>query len=162
MKKRIIFISFFFFSLMLNIIPLFICREKITFDKYSYFPIFMMISWGILAICAYIFRHKGNIIIPASPKLVALFNEPLEKGYYQRFFKEFTFYCSCFPFYINLIFFGSIFSRVFVTMFFIFIPWAIIALFRFIILAKEAKIAQAKKDKELKEQQKREELGYFK
>ena len=62
MKKRIVVICFFSLSLLINIIPLFIFKDKVGFTYISIYSLIFMIAMSLKGLFAYIFRHKRNYL----------------------------------------------------------------------------------------------------
>lgn len=166
-KKILIFISLFAFSVLINVIPLFVFRDKAAVSKSSYAPITIMIASIIYGIDVYRLRHKG-----------VMYSQRLWIDYYFSDDKDYTFtdkymndfywmsliYWFTIPFYIPCIFFISEWWHVvwafcvYLVPHIIYLIWGIFDMSKDV---KEYRLKQQKLAQELKEQQAREEMGRF-
>jgi len=95
MKKRLIFLLCFSVSLLMNIIPLFVFKEKAAFNNYSYLPLIIMIIMSIVGVYEYADRSGDSPIITKYhfiPGMSRLFGESSEEEDERAFFWQFTVY----------------------------------------------------------------------
>lgn len=172
MRRRKIFICVFAVSVLINIIPLLIFKDKAAVSHYAWFTIIIMLGISINGVVSFFVRHKVNYLSAASHRRFILTISLDEQDYtyteeYEKeFFWQFCVYWFAVPFYIPCIFFTS--GR-----------WESILWPAFVMLApqlvyftydiskaikdeKEYKVRKQKQEQELKEQKLREELGHFK
>ena len=117
-----------------------------------------------IGILAYIFRRNANLLFLGGQKgnyWKEIRPEAREKGYPKKFFVEFIIFWSAIPFYIPCIFFSYKNSHTLWSILLLTAPQLIMGAYEYITLSKEARIAVSQKEKELKEQQQREELGRY-
>ncbi len=168
MKKRLIFLLCFSVSLLINIIPLFVFKEKAAFKDYSLYSLLLMIGMSIMGVYEYADQSGDSPIITKYhyiPGMSRLFGKSSEEEDEQAFFWQFTVYYATIPFYIPCIFFCTKLENL-GWPFLVFIAPQIIYISYFIIVilidVKKDKRIKQKHEQELKEQQKREEMGHFK
>lgn len=168
MKKRLIFLLCFSVSLLMNIIPLFVFKERIAFCKYSYYSFIAMILIIANGIMSYFLRHKKNYLQFGTSR-IGVFGPDRDftftEEYSRKFFWQFTVYWFSIPFYIPCMFFGTKPVHSLWTVGVIFAPQIIFIIYSIISALKDVKenrSTKQKQEQELKEQQQREELGHFK
>ena len=170
MKKRIVVICFFLFSLLINIIPLFVLKDKVAFSNVSIYPVSAMIVVSIYGIDCYIGRHKKNYLSFGSTKERSIRFGPdrevtFTKEYARKFYWQFIVYWVAIPFYIPCVFFSTEAVHLVWTLCVIFVPQVVYLADIIVGLPnhlKENRDYREKREQELEEQKKREELGYFK
>jgi hypothetical protein len=167
MKKRLIFLLCFSVSLLMNIIPLFVFKEKAAFNDYSLYPLVFMIVMSIqgLVDCSKLFRIGFRRRPHSFPGVSRLFGKSSEEENERAFFWQSIVYWVAIPFYLPCIFFSTKFEHLPWTLLVFFAPQIIyISYFLIYILidAKKDKRTKQTHEQELKEQQKREEMGRFK
>lgn len=167
MKKRIIFICFFTVSVLINIIPLLVFKEKAAFNNYSLYPLVFMILMSLHGLfdCSKLFRIGFRRKPRFFPGMSRLFGKSSEEEDEQAFFWQSLVYWVAIPFYLPCIFFGTKFEHLPWTLLVFFAPQIIyISYFLIVILidAKKDKRIKQKHEQELKEQERREEMGHFK
>ena len=79
-KKILIFISLFAFSVLINVIPLIVFKDKAAISESSYAPITIMIASIIYGIDVYRLRYKG-----------VMYSQRLWIDYYFSDDKDYTF-----------------------------------------------------------------------
>ena len=168
MKKRIVVICFFLFSLVINIIPLFVFKDKVGFSNASYYPLIVMVALSAHGLLCYFCRHKGNYLLYVRSPWGAFGSDQeytFEKEYNQEFYWQFIVYCFVIPFYIPCIFFSTELVHLLWTMC-VFIVLPIIYFTNDMVKdlreRKKTRREKQKREQELEDQRKREELGYFK
>lgn len=166
MKKRIVVICFFSLSLLINIIPLFIFKDKVGFTYISIYSLIFMIAMSLNGLFAYIFRHKRNYLnlenrsISFSDKAYTF-----TEKYTKKFYWQFIVYVFSIPFFIPCIAFGTRVIHGLWIICVVFVPQIIYFvndIFEYATQIKEIRIDNQKHAQELKKQKEREELGYFK
>ena len=172
MRKRNIFICIFAISLLINVIPLLIFRDKAAVSINSLLPILTIICMSFNGVRAFLYRHIGNYLELDRHRLWTYIYFSEEKDYtyteeYEReFFWQFCLYWFAVPFYIPCIYFvsgplGSLLWTACVT----FTPQLVYFIYDIanaIKAEKEYQIRKKKQEQELKEQMLREELGHIK
>ena len=164
MKKRLIFLIIILISVFINIIPLVVFRENISFSKYSIYPCLFMSGVGLTAFKAYIYRRQGDFLRYGRPFRV-IGSSQYSKEYRRTFYWQFTVYCFIIPFFIPCIFLSAKPIHLLWT-----ICVALLSVCCQIIYgiigtiedAKKDKITKQKLNEKLQEQEKKEELGRFK
>ena len=150
----------------MNIIPLFVFKEKAAFNNHSYLPLIIMIIMSIVGVYEYSDRSGDSPIITKYhfiPGMSRLFGESSEEEDERAFFWQFTVYYAAIPFYIPCIFFCTNIQSKLWTLLVSIAPLIIyISYFLIVILidAKKDKRIKQKHKQELKEQERCEELGY--
>ena len=150
----------------MNIIPLFVFKEKAAFKNYSLYPLIIMIGMIMIGLfnCSKIswvgFRRIPDLI----PGMSRLFAKSSEDENERALFWQAIVFWIAIPFYIPCIFFcTNIQSKMWTLLVFI-APQIIYILYFFIIAvlidAKKDKRIKKKHEQELKEQERCEELGY--
>ena len=167
MKKRLIYLLCFSVSLLINIIPLFVFKEKAAFNDYSLYPLIIMIGMSLngLVDCSKLFRIGFGRQTHFFPSVSRLFGESSEEENERAFFWQSIVFWVAIPFYIPCIFFCTKYEHLGWTILVFIAPQIIyISYFLIVILidAKKDKRIKQKYEQELKEQQKREEMGRFK
>ena len=168
MKKKIVFLCFLAVSVLLNLIPLFVFKNNITFPEHSYFPIIAMTLLSLNGILSYILRHKNNYLSFGTPRGRALGADQthtFSKEYRREFYWQFIVYWVAIPFHIPCIFFSNKPIHSIWTLCVIFAPQLVFVIYGLINTFKDVKESRSKQleqEKELKEQQRREESGHFK
>ena len=170
MKKRIVVICFFLFSLLINIIPLFVFKDKVGFSFVSIFSALAMIGIVMNGIQSYLFRHKTNYISFGTIRGITTMYGPdrevtFTKEYIRKFYWQFIVYWVAIPFYIPCIFFSTEVIHLLWILGVLFVPQVVYLADIIVGLPnhlKENRDYREKREQELEEQKKREELGYFK
>lgn len=154
--------------LALNIVPVIVSWEQAALTEFSLFPLVMMLIAILHGILAGFLKHKDNYFKIARSHWNA-WREDRDETFTVEYEKEFRLsvliYCVAVPFFIPTIFFVSGVPQIFLTIAVWTEPQVIFyirSLIRLVREAKEAKIAQEKRQKELREQEAREEQGYWK
>ncbi len=170
MKKRIFALSLFF-SVLINVLPLFFLKEKIRWGEQSYVALAMMILVSANGILSYVFRHKGNYLSFGAPKSSLWWSRAQakkiteSKEYKERFLWQLLIYLAVIPFYIPCICFIKTWTQTLWLLCLIFLPQVIFILMDIKDMLREIKEQRAKeeiREQELREQEKREELGRYK
>ena len=170
MKKRIVVICFFLLSLVINIIPLFVFKDKVTFSVLSIYPVAFMIAMSAYGIWCYFFRHKKNYLSFGSTREHEIMFGPdrevtFTKEYIRKFYWQFIVYWVAIPFYIPCIFFSTEVIHLLWILGVLFVPQVVYLADIIVGLPnhlKQNRDYREKRKQELEEQKKREELGYFK
>ena len=170
MKKRIVVICFFLFSLVINIIPLFVFKDKVGFSFVSIFSALAMIGIVMNGIQSYLLRHKTNYISFGTIRGITTMYGPdreitFTEEYSREFYWQFVLYWFAVPFYIPCIFFAAELVHFLWTVCVVFVPqtaYLINDVVKGLRERKERRKEKQKREQELEEQRKREELGYFK
>lgn len=169
-KKQLYYVLLFVAVLSLNVLSLFLFRKHAQITKYS-IPAICLLAFHLLyGLLAYLFRHKGNFL---RLKRIFIrhfkfyFFEPdkeytFTKEYKQHFNQMLAIYCFVLPFYIPCIFFTSTaVAMPFALLIFLF-PQIIFVSKEIRGFANDINDAKQKKqqlEEELKEQERREEMG---
>ena len=169
MKRRKIFICIFAVSLLINVIPLLIFKDKAAITYFSWFPMILMLIESVNGVIAFFLRHKGNYFTDGY-RSIHIFSEDKDytftKEYKDEFFWQFCLYWFAVPFYIPCIFFVSGGWRKFLwTACVFFTPYLVYFIYyisKEIKAEKEYQIRKKKQEQELKEQMLREEMGHIK
>lgn len=170
MKKKGIFVCAVLISAFVNVLPLLLWKEKILFTEQSYVSLVLMFLVSLHGIFSYVFRHKGNFLSFGQPKS-AIFGDKKQteythtEKYRKEFFLQFLIYSIIIPFYLPCICFIRSWVQTLWLLCLIFFPQMIYILMdikNMLTKMKEYKVIEQQKDQELKEQQKREEMGFFK
>ena len=166
-KKIVIFISLFAFSVLINVIPLIVFKDKAAVSEPSYAPITIMIASIIYGIDVYRLRYKGVMYLQRL-WIDDYFSDDKDYTFTDKYMNDFYWmsliYWFTIPFYIPCIFFISEWKHVlwaFCVYFasrIIYLIWGIFDLLKDV---KEYRLEQQKQAQELKEQQAREEMGRF-
>ena len=168
--KRIFIISIYAILILINVVPLFIFSDKITFPTYSLWPIFMLIIAVVHTVIAYAYRHKTNFLF-LRRFIVPLYLMDDNKytytpEYQKNFFLMLKIYYGTFPFYLSVMFFSESTAEASFRTIALFLFTQLIFLVMGILgLIKEAKLRKQKRlleEMERKEQERREELGRWK
>lgn len=168
MKKKLIFIGILLTSVLVNTLPLFIFKDSIVLSKQSSVSFVVMLLVSANGTASYFLRHKGNFLSFGKPRGSALSEDKaytFTDEYQKAFFLQFSVYWFAIPFYLPCIFFVSEWVHLLWTLCVIFVPQVIFIAFGVFTTIKEAKdyrLLQRNQDQELREQQKREEMGRFK
>ena len=168
MKKRLLFLCFFSFSVLINIIPLLIFKGKAVISNYSYAAIGVITLVSANGILSYFLRHKGNFLSFATPRGDIWGSDKdytFSKEYNREFYWQFVVYFVTSPFYIPCIFFPSNWLHTLWTLCVLFAPQMVYVVYGILSTLKDVKeyrATQQKREQELKEQQQREEMGRFK
>lgn len=167
-KKILIFISFFAFSVLINVIPLIVFKDKAAVSEQSYYSIIIMILVSIYGISAYFLRHEG-IYLMFQKYRFPVSDDDIEytytTEYMNNFYLMFLIYWLAVPFYIPCIFFVSKWEHTLWTICVLLTPqiiYLILGIFDTLKNIKEYQLKQQQLAQELKEQQAREEMGHFK
>ena len=169
-KKTIVFFSFFLLSLLINIIPVFIFRDKAHFSHISIYAVEAMFVVSTGGIWCYFVRHKENYLSFSTIRKYSIIYGPdreitFTKEFKRRFYWQFVVYWSAIPFYIPCIFFSTKLIHSLWTVGVVFAPQIIYFTYYTVKLKEEfrkRREARLKLKQELEEQKKREELGYYK
>ena len=169
MKKRKIFLCVVSVSVLINVIPLLIFKNKASLSNYSYFSVIIMIMAVIHGVFSFFLRHKRNFLL-ARKYAGSVFSEDKDytftEKYEREFFWQFCVFWFAIPFYIPCIFFVSgRFLRFLLPVCVYFIPQLIYIVYGIsgtLKNVKEYRALQEKQKQELMEAQRREEMGYFK
>ena len=167
MKKRLIFLLCFSVSLIINIIPLFVFKEKVAFSNVSYYPLIVMVVLSAHGLLCYFCRHSGNYLLYVRTRWGMFGSDQdytFEKEYSREFYWQFIVYCFAMPFYIPCVFFSTKFVHLLWTMcVFVALPlvYFINDMVKYFKDIKEKRKKSLKREQELKKQKEREELGYF-
>ncbi len=168
MKKRLLFISLFALSILINTLPLLIFKNALVFTAQSAVSVVIMVLVSINGIISYFLRHKGNFLSFGKPRGNALSDDKdytFTKEYNKEFSWQFTVYCLTIPFYIPCIFFVSKWEHLLWTLCILIIPQLIYVAYGILNTFKDVKdyrLEHQKQAKELQEQIKNEEMGRFK
>lgn len=168
MKKKLIFIGILLTSVLLNTLPLLIFKDNIVLSKQSLASLVIMLLVSANGIISYLLRHKGFFLSFGSSIGIAFSEDKaytFTEEYKKEFFWQFTVYWFAIPFYIPCIFFASEWVHFLWTLCVIFAPQLIFVAWGVATTIKEAKEyreLQRQREQELKEQQKKEEMGRFK
>lgn len=174
-KKILIFISLLAFSVLINIIPLFVFKDKFAISERSYssfFPIIIMILVSINGITAYFLRHKCNLLefeLGLAYRVFLIFSDDQDytftEKYINNFYWDSLIYWFAVSFYIPCIFFISEWWHKIIWTFCVYsaphIIYLILGIFDIAKDVKEYRLNQQKQAQELKEQMAREEMGRF-
>jgi len=168
-KQNIIALGIFHGLLWVgNIIAVVVNKDDAQITRYSVPAILLMALMSVNGALAYFLRHKGNYLIFKKHRPSAFGSDKdhtYSAEYQKRFFTMLNIYCAAIPFYIPLIFLLSSYVQTLWALVVFVLPQAFFIaqeIGDFRKDAKEAEIKRKKQDEELKEQQKREELGYWK
>ena len=171
MKKRKIFICIFSAAVLINVVPLLIFKDKAALSNYWYYQAILMILVSIKGVLAFFLRHKGNCLGDyRRPVTARFFSEDKDytftEEYEKEFFWQFCIYWFAIPFYIPCIFFVSgPWGSILWTMCVFFGPLLVYIIYGISCTLKDVKeyrTIQKNRDQELKEQERREEMGRFK
>ena len=109
MKKMLIFISLFAFSVLINVIPLIVFKDKAAVSEPSYAPITIMIASIIYGIGVYRLRYKGAMY--SEGLWIYYFSDDKDYTFTDKYMNDFYWmsliYWFTIPFYIPCIFFIS-------------------------------------------------------
>ena len=166
-RKALTIVLVFLVLIAINVLPLFLFREKAKISEYSQFPIAFAALAVLQGVLAVLFRHKGNYLIVGEGG--PLFVKNRHYTYTEAYKKEFRWmlfiYCAALPFYLPCIFFVTCDAQML---------WAVAVFFAPQVCYFGRDVAQTLRDvkadkkrkrelqKELEEQKRREELGYWK
>ena len=167
MKKRIVVICFFLLSLVINIIPLFVFKDKVGFSNVSYYPLIVMIAMSFNGLFAYIFRYKGNYLELRRGRLISFFDQDsaFTEEHTKKFYWQFIVYWFSIPFFVPCIAFCTMPIHCLWAFCVVLAPqmvYFINDILEYSRERKEIRRENKKREQELEEQRKREELGYFK
>ena len=167
MKKRIVFICFFLFSLLINIIPLFVFKDKVTFSALSFFPVVIMIGTSLHGLYAYIFRYKENYLQLSRGRLISFFDQDytFTEEYTKKFYWQFIVYWFSIPFFVPCIAFCTMPIHCLWAFCVVLAPQSVYWVNGILECSREQKEIRREnkiREQELKKQKEREELGYFK
>ena len=170
MKKKLALAGLYLAILALNVLPVALFWEKAQFTSFSILPTVLMGYMILKAAVCYVFRHKGDYLhfhgVP-SFFILALFAEDkgytYEEAYTKRFFRGLHIYLAAIPFQLPFVFFvGDDPLPVLLSVLIFSVPDAIFlskGIRETLQEARERKEARARQEKELLEQQRREEEG---
>ncbi len=171
MKKRtVLWVSLLFAVLFgTNILVVVLLREHAQLSAYSV-PALVIMSVVILnGVLAWIFQDRGNYLHfrRYRPSLLGADHEAQtsSKAYCKEFYQSLLIYGAAIPFYIPLIFLLSEIKQTLWVLLVLFAPQLVFVIrdiLRDIKEKEEHKAKQKQMEAELKEQQKREELGNWK
>ena len=173
-KNSILYYSILWvFFLLFNISFVIIFKEHAQLTKYSIPAIILLIFHILYGFLAYAFRHKGNFI-----KFNVLFIrhfkfylfEPdkeytFTKKYKIQFYRMLAIYSIFIPFYIPFIFFTSSSAVMCFAIIVFLIPQIIFIIFELQSISQDVKRLKTKEQQlveEQKEQERREEMGFWK
>lgn len=172
-KKQLCYVLLFVAVFSLNVLSLFLFSKHIQITKYS-IPAICLLAFHLLyGLVAYLFRHKGNFLrlkITFIRHFKFYFFEPdkeytFTKEYQQHFNRMLAIYCFVLPFYIPCICFTTTaVAMPFALLIFLF-PQIIFILKEIRGFANDIDDAKQKRqqlEQELKEQERREEMGRWK
>ena len=166
--KKVIYICLFSFSVLINLLILYFFREKAVFSGYSFPAVAVMFLVTINGVVSFFLRHKGNFLPFGAPRGGVFLEDrgdTFGEEYKNEFYWMFLVYCMAIPFYIPCIFFASEWKHTLWTLCVLFVPqiaFIIHGISKTMRDVKEYKVLKQKQEQELKEQQRREELGFFK
>lgn len=173
-KKYLLYYVIAFAALLfLNILSVLIFRQHAQITKYSIPAIALMVFAILYGLAACIFKRTGNLLrynYRFLKYFIFKFFEPEKEytftvDYEERFNKMLAIYFLVIPFYIPCIFFSSTAATmpiaviVFLVPQIIFVAWDIYDRIQYV---KYKKQEARRLEEELKEQQRREEMGYWK
>ena len=171
-KKTIVFFSFFLLSLLINIIPVFIFRDKAHFSHISIYAVITMLVMSGHGVFCYIFRNKYNFLLPAESAFerIAIIADPphpltITEAYKREFCWQFIVWWCAITFCIPCIFFSTEDIHLLWIIGVVLAPQIIYFAYYTVKLKEEfrkRREARLKLKQELEEQKKREELGYYK
>ena len=167
-KRRKIFICIFAVSLLINVIPLLIFKDKAAISIYSLFAVFVILVVSCIGISVYSQRYEGNYLYYPRPKYVPPKDDDhvFTEEYQNEFFWQFCVYWFAIPFYIPCVFFVSEpWGSILWPMCVFFAPYLVYFIYhisKMIRSEKKYQIRKQRHEQELKEQMLREELGRFK
>ncbi len=152
---------------LLNIIPLFIFKDFVAFSGYSWIPLVLMLVVIFNGILALICKHKGNFFV------IRRYNNPFSNDkdytftpeYEKKFTVSLAIYFAAVPFYIPVIFFIKNWPQAILALLLFALPQIIFVIQGMIETVKDVKADKIKKyqqKQELREQQRREEMGQWK
>lgn len=166
-KKILIFISLFAFSVLINVIPLIVFKDKAAVSEPSYAPITIMIASIIYGIGVYRLCYKGAMY--SEGLWIYYFSDDKDYTFTDKYMNDFYWmsliYWFTIPFYIPCIFFISEWKHALWAFCVFFAPRIIYLIWMIFDMSKDVKeyrLKQQKQAQELKEQQAREEMGHFK
>ena len=175
MKKRLIFLGCILISVLINVIILFIFKDKFIHREHviaswaSFVSLLLMIAMVIIGILSYFYRRKDNFLSLATPrKNIMIIEKNCTYTEEQRrdFFWKFILFWFIIPFYIPCIIFSTKDYHCLWAL-------ALVAIPQIVYFNSEITIPVIKKERdrrktrlkeeaELSEQQKRESEGKFK
>ena len=171
MKKSLKYSHIFYITLallILNIIPLIIFRSQIQISTIS---IVMIALAGIIilnGVFACSLKHKGNFLVIGQYRHAA-FSEDKDYTFTDEYEREFRWmllvYCMAIPFYLPVICFAANWEQTLWALALFLAPqliYVIHGIYQTVQVVKETKRREAQLQKEREEQEKREELGYWK
>ena len=168
-KQKIITLAVVYGLLVIgNIIPVLVNFEDAQITIYSIPAIFLMSVSVLHGTLSYFLRHKGNYLM-LGRKNLELFAEEKDytysEKYLKRFFDMLELYCAAIPFYIPLIFLTETNIQTLWALVVFAFPQIVFVLQGIGDTMKEAKEAEIRRtllEEERKEQERREEQGYWK
>ena len=168
--KTIAIVLLFCFLVLINVLPVFVFRGKAALTDYSTYPIIFAVLVTIHGIMAFFFRHKGNfLVVGRYGGLFRTFEPNVDYTYTEEYLKEFYrmlfIHFAVIPFHIPVIFFStrtvhSLWSALIVS-----VPnmiYVVLEISKILHDVREQKQKELQQEKELREQEKREELGRWK
>lgn len=171
MKKKVFWIIYYAVAVLALVVALIFLRELINFSGYSAFPI---VGTLLLIVQVFFYPSRWRIKLylwDQSRKLSAWFGELLEfseKQEEELYREELPFArmasriaLFCIPFVIAGVWFCAVPVKI-VFGFLSLIPSIVFLIYEGVVVIKEAKISDKKRERELEEQKKREELGKWK
>ena len=170
MKKKLALAGLYLAILALNVLPVALFWEEAQFTSFSILPTVLMGYMILKAATCYIFRHKGDYLhFYGMPSffMLAFFAEDkdyaYEEAYTKRFFRGLHLYLAAIPFQLPFIFFvGDDPLPMLLSLLVFIVPDGIFlskGIRETLQEARERKEARARQEKELLEQQRREEEG---
>ena len=173
---KIFFVSLPIFCVLISTI---ICitlglTRGVNFSAYSIYPLILFIASSLIAIEAYLNKHKKNILLEPPKKLQWLYEADIwlnqRYTYTPEYLREFlwtmSLQTSSLPFYIPLILFSSNYTTIGLASLVFFIPYAFYAPYairkEFKRIKNERQLKKEQQEKERREQEKREESGKWK
>ena len=154
--------------LVLNVIPIIIFFKSCRLSVYS-FPVFAVMAYVIInGVISYFFRHKGNFLMIRRYRS-ELFRDDQDVTFTDGYEREFRWmlliYCIPIPFYLPIGFFASSWSHTLWTLLVFLLPQLIFlgyGIYETAQHVKSEKLRREQLENELKEQERREELGFWK
>jgi hypothetical protein len=171
MKKRLKYSHIFYITFalfILNIIPLIIFQNQIQISTNSIATIALAGIVILQGVLAYSFKHKGNFLMINRYRHTG-FSEDKDYTFTDEYEREFRWmlliYCLPIPFYLPVIFFATSWKHTIWALILYIAPqviYVIHGIYQTVQMVKETKRREAQLQKEREEQEKREELGYWK
>ena len=163
-RKKLGIVLLFVFLILINVIPVFVFREKIQITPYSWVAVLFLLIVVIRAVDAYVFKTKRKYLGSFGPKGSLTTSLP-ESEYTKDFYRMLIIYCAAIPFYIPAICFSKESWHLFLTFLIYGIPQLIFFLIDVQKIRYDKKVyrqKQSRHEKEREEQERREEFGRWK